>query len=217
MSEIFDEVDDDLRREKLNKLWQRYGNLILAGAVLIVLAVGGWRGYQYWETQKATAASSAFEAAATLAEQDKHAEAQAAFGTLVADGPQGYRTLAKLRIAADLAPRDQAAAVKLYDEIVADGSVPAENRQLAALRAAALLLDKSSYADMQKRLVSLTVPDGVYRHSAREYLALSAWRNNDAVAARQWIDMITTDEQTPTTLRQRVESLQALLPPAAKS
>jgi hypothetical protein len=48
-------------------------------------------------------------------------------------------------------------------------------------------------------------------------LALSAWRANDTAAARQWLDLIANDGETPSTLRSRAEALQALLPPVAKS
>ena len=79
MSDIFREVDEDVRRERLQQLWERHSNLIIALALLVVLGVGGWRGYEYWESQKAAEAGTAFEAAVALSEADKHAEAQAAF------------------------------------------------------------------------------------------------------------------------------------------
>ena len=63
MSELFSEIDEDLRREKLKKLWEQYSVFIVAGAILIIAAVGGWRGYQYWQAKQAAEAGSAFEAA----------------------------------------------------------------------------------------------------------------------------------------------------------
>ncbi len=106
--------------------------------------------------------------------------------------------------------------MKLYDEIAADRNVGAAEQDLATLRAAGLLVDTAPYADIKARLEPLTAPNRTYRHSARELLAVSAWRNKDMTAARQWIDTITTDLQSPQTLRSRMEALQALLPPAAK-
>lgn len=217
MSEIFDEVQEEIRREQLKRLWERFGILIVAVAFLIVAGVGGWRGYLYWEAKKAAEAGSQFEAAVTLSEQKKSAEAEAAFLKLAADAPQGYRTLAKFRAATELAPRDAQAAIKLYDEIVADRNAVASQQDLAALRAGSLLVDTAPYAEIARRLEPLTAANRTYRHSARELLAVSAWRNNDATAARRWIDVITTDQQTPQTLRSRVDALQALLPPSAKS
>ena len=217
MSEIFNEIDDELRREQLKKLWDKYSVYIVALAVLIVLGVGGWRGYEYYMTQKAYKASAAYDAAAALSDENKHAEAEAAFTALAADAPAGYRALARLRAAADASSRDPKAGVKLYDEISADAGVGANERALASVRAATLLLDTDSYDDMQKRLQAMAQPGGIYRHTARELLALSAWRNNNIAEARKWLDQIAEDGESPATLRSRAEALQAVLPPAAKS
>ena len=217
MSELFDEVDEEVRREQLKKLWDRYSIYIVAGALLIVAAVGGWRGYQYLEAQKAAEAGAAFDKAVELSEQNKHAEAETAFTELAAKAPSGYRTLARLRAAAEMANRDPKEAVKLYDEVAADRGVSATERDLAKVRAAALILETTSYPNMLSRLEAATAPGATFRHTARELLALSAWRANDAAATRQWLDMIANDGETPPTLRARAEALQALLPPVAKS
>jgi hypothetical protein len=217
VSELFNEVDEDLRREQLKKLWDRYSLVIIAIAILIVAGVGGWRGYSYLEAKKSAEAGAAFDRAVDLAEQNKHAEAEAAFTKLAAEAPSGYRTLARLRAASEASSRDPQAAVKLYDDIAADRSVAATEQDLAKIRAGALLLETAPYDGMLARLEPASTITGTYRHSARELLALSAWRANNAVATRQWLDMIANDGETPASLRTRAEALQALLPPAAKS
>lgn len=217
MSELFDEVDEEVRREQLKKLWDKYSLYIIAAAVLIVAAVGAWRGYQYLEAQKAAEASAAFEAAIELADQNKNAEAEAAFDKIATTAPSGYRILARLRAAGEAAARDSKAGAKMYDELAADRSIGAELQELARVRAAGLLVDTDSYPNMLQRLEAATKPDATFRHTARELLALSAWRANDTTAARQWLDMIAGDGETPSALRQRAEALQALLPPVAKS
>jgi hypothetical protein len=217
VSELFDEVDEEVRREQLKKLWERYSIYIIAGALVIIAAVGGWRGYQYLEAKKAAEAGAAFDKAVELSEANKHAEAEVAFTDLAAKAPSGYRMLARLRAAAEAANRDPKAAAKLYDDIAADRSVGAPERDLAKVRAAGLLLETTSYPDMLARLEPATSPGATFRHSARELLALSAWRANDTAAARQWLDLIANDGETPQSLRSRAEALQALLPPVAKS
>jgi len=217
VSELFDEVDEEVRRDQLKKLWDQYSIYIVALAILIIAAVGGWRGYQYLEAKKAAEAGAAFDRAAELADQNKHAEAEAAFADLAAKAPSGYRILARLRTAAEIAARDKAAAAKLFDDIAADSSVGAPERDLARIRAAQLLLESTTYPNMQQRLEPAAAKGGTFRHSARELLALSAWRANDATATRQWLDMIANDGDTPPGLRSRAEALQALLPPVAKS
>lgn len=217
MSELFDEVNEDVRREQLKKLWDRYSIYIVAGALLIIAGVGGWRGYQYLEGQKAAEAGAAFDKAVEFSDQNKHAEAEAAFNDLAAKAPGGYRLLARLRAAAEVANRDPQAAARMYDDIAADRSVGAPEQDLAKIRAAGLLMETASYPSMLQRLEPATVPGATYRHTARELLALSAWRANDTTAARKWLDLIANDGETPPSLRSRAEALQALLPPVAKS
>ncbi len=217
MSELFDEVNEEVRRDQLKKLWEQYSLFIVAAALLIIAAVGGWRGYEYLEAKKAAEAGDAFNKAVELSEQNKHAEAEAAFTGLAAKAPFGYRMLARFRAAAEAANRDPKAAAKMFDDLAADRSVGAEQQALARIRAAGLVLDTASYSEMLQRLQGDTAPEATFRHAARELLALSAFRANDASAARQWLDMISLDGETPPSLRSRAEALQALLPPVAKS
>jgi hypothetical protein len=217
VSELFDEVDEDVRRDQLKKLWEQYSIYIVAGAFLIIAAVGGWRGYQYLEAKKATEAGSAFDKAVELSEANKHSEAEAAFTDLAAKAPSGYRMLARLRAAAEVATRDPKAAAKLYDDIAADRSISVPEQDLAKVRAAGLLLETATYPTMLQRLETATAPGATFRHTARELLALSAWRASDMTAARQWLDIIANDGETPPSLRSRAEALQAMLPPVAKS
>ena len=217
MSELFDEVDEEVRREQLKKLWEKYSLFIIGAALLVIAAVGGWRGYQYLEAKKAAEIGDAFNKAAELSTQNKRAEAEAAFADLAAKAPSGYRMLARLRAAGEAADRDPKAAAKMFDDIAADRSVGTVEQALARIRAAGLLLDTASYNDVQQRLQSDAAPDATFRHAARELLALSAYRANDATAARKWLDMIEADNDTPPSLRSRAEALQALQPPVAKS
>jgi hypothetical protein len=196
VSELFDEVDEDVRRDQLKKVWDQYSIYIIAGAILIVAAVGGWRGYQYLEAKKAAEASAAFNQAVELSDANKHAEAEAAFNNLVANAPSGYRILSRLHAAAEVGAAEQ---------------------DIARIRAAGLLVDTAGYPDMLARLEPASAPGATFRHTARELLALSAWHANDMTAARRWLDVIAIDNETPAGLRSRAEALQALLPPVAKS
>lgn len=217
MADIFHEVDEEVRRERLQKLWDRYSIYLIALAVLIVAGIGGWRGYEYWQAKQAAEAGAKFEAALTLSEQGKHAEAEAAFAAIAAEAPVGYRVLARFRAAAELAQTKPADAVKAYDQIAADASLSETLQDLAALRAGMLLVDSAPLAELQKRLQPLTEPGRSFRASAREMLALSAWHNHDVTAARHYIDMMATDAETPPGARARAEVLSALIAAGGKS
>ena len=217
MSELYDEVDEEVRRDQLKKLWDRYSLYIVAAALLIVAAVGGWRGYQYLEAKKAAEAGEAFNRAVELSEKGEHAAAEKAFADLASKAPYGYRLLSRFHVAAEAAERDPKAAAKMFDDLAADSSIGAEQQELARIRAAGLLVDSATYPEMKQRLEPDTVPAATFRHSARELLALSAFRANDTSAARLWLDQISGDADAPPSLRSRAQALQALLPPVAKS
>ncbi len=216
MADIFQEVDEEVRREQFKRLWERYGNYIIAACVLVIAGVGAWRGYEWWETKRAAESGTAFERAVTLAEAGKPQEAEAAFAKLATDGTAGYRVLARLREAAELGQTDPKAAVKAYDEIAADRSNGQVMQDLATLRIGFLLVDTASYADMRTRLEPLTGAERPFRYSARELLALSGWKQGDMGAARQWADAIISDPQTPAGARSRAEVLSALIAASGK-
>lgn len=215
MSDIFQEVDEEVRREQLKKLWERYGNLAIAAALVVLVGVGAWRGYEWWEAKKAAESGAAFEAAMALAESGKRTEAEAAFGKIAADGTTGYRHLARLREAAELSQTDPKAAIAAYEKMAADGGAGPVLQDLAALRAGALLIDSGALAEAQRKLEPLAAAERPFRYTAREFLVLAAWRAGDAATAKRWSDTILTDALAPAGARLRVEQLMALGPAAS--
>jgi hypothetical protein len=208
VSDIFHEVDEEIRREQVKKLWDRYGILVVIAAVLIVAGVGGWRGYQWWQAKQSAEASVVYDAASELVEQGKAAEGEAAFAKLATDGTAGYRLLARLRAAG--AEKNPEAAVAAYDAIAKDPSVTATLQELAAVRAALLLVDTAPLAEVTTRLEPLTAAGSAFRHTARELLALASVKAGDPASARKWIDMILADADTPQSARARVDVLATL-------
>jgi hypothetical protein len=216
VTDIFQEVDEEVRREQLKKLWERYSAHLIAACILVVIGVGGWRGYEWWQARQAAQSGAAFEQAVTLAESGKHQEAAAAFAKLSADGTAGYRVLARLREAAELSTTDRKAAIAAYDAIAADNRTGQVVQDLAAVRSGLLLVDTAPYSEILQRLEPAAAPDRAFRHSAREILALSAWKTGDMSAARRWTEMIMGDPQTPPGSRSRAEMLSELIAASAK-
>jgi hypothetical protein len=216
LSDIFNEVDEEVRREQLAKLWKRYGNYVIAAVFLVVAGVAAWRGYDYWQNRLAGQNGAAYDAAAKLAEAGKHGEAETAFAKIAADGTPGYRMLARLRAASEIAAKDPKAAVTAYDSIAGETTGQPLVGELATIRAALLLADTAKLDEMTQRLEPLAQPSGAFRHTARELLALSAWRNGDTGAARRWADAAKNDPEAPSSVRSRMDVLASLVPDAAK-
>jgi hypothetical protein len=210
VSDIFQEVDEEVRREQLKKLWDRYGVYLIALAVLFIAGVAGWRGYDFWQSKKAAEFGAQFNAAAILSEQGKHDEAEKAFARIASEGTSGYRVLARMREAAELAERDPKAAVAAYDDLAASAATGQPLQDLAALRAGMILIDSAPLTEMTRRLEPLAGAGAPFRHSARELLAFAAWKAGDTAALRKWSQLVRDDTETPASLRSRVDVLMAL-------
>src|SRR5579859_5756556 len=204
MADIFREVDEDLRREHLKKLWDRYGSYVIILAILIVVGTAGWRLFEYWQESRAQATGDRFVAALKLAEQGKHDQAIAALTDLTKSGSGDYPVLAGFRVAAEKAAAgDTKGAVAEYDGIAGRSGVPALVRDLARIRAALLLVDTASLAELNSRIGDLAGTGNGWRQSAREILGLAAFRENDLTAARKYFSDIVADRETPSDLHQR--------------
>lgn len=211
MADIFNEVDEELRRERAMRFWSRYQFWIIGLAVLIVIGAGGWRFWEYQQRTAAEAAGNRFQAAIKLASEGKNKEAQAAFEEIAKSGPSGYAMLAKFRAANQVGKADREAAIKLYDEVAANASAAPLLRDAARLRAGILLVDSGKLDEVKKRLDPLATQASAYRATAREMLALTAINAGDYKAASVWLDMIISDAQAPQSTRQRAIQLQSLV------
>ncbi|MCO5145588.1 MAG: tetratricopeptide repeat protein [Aquamicrobium sp.] len=209
---FFREVDQELRQDQAKALWDRYGTAIIAAAVAVVLATAAWVGWDCWTQSRADASGDAYLQALELARDGKTEEARAALAALEADGYGAYPVLAHMRSATLLAEAgDHAGAVAGFDSVAADGAIPPSLREMARLRAGLLLVDHGSYADVASRVETLTAETSPLRHSAREALALAAWKEGRMADAATLFDQIVDDEGAPQNLRQRATLMSELI------
>jgi hypothetical protein len=209
MSDIFHEVDEDVRRDKAAELWRRYQTPILILAVLIVAATGAWSYYQTNRQKAAEAANARYEAAVALANDGKAKEAAAAFDALVKDGPKGYAALARIR-AAELR-EDKAQALQELNAIAEDKNVDKLNQEVALLRAALIILDGGDRQQMERALGPMMTSNDAFRFSAQEWNGLDALANNDFDEAERVFDILLSDRDAPQSMRQRAAAYRGLL------
>ena len=128
MADIFDEIDEDLKRDHMQLLWARYGKIVIAAVLAIVLLVAARQGYTTWQTSRAEASASAYQQA--LQSNDVVGALEAQLGQLSA----GYKMLAQFQIAAEhAASGDFVAAEARYLRLASDGSVDPLYQQAATL------------------------------------------------------------------------------------
>jgi hypothetical protein len=204
MPDIFDEVEQDLRRARYEALFNKYWPLAATVAAIIVVVVGGWRFYDWRQAQQAAAAGARFEQALRVAGTDA-AEADRLLASLASEAPSGYRILARFRQATQLAATDPRAAAQAFDRLAEDQGIGALFQDLARIRAAYLLIDLADPAEVTRRVEPVAAPGRGFRHSARELLAMAALKAGDRQGVERWVKAIQDDRESPQGVRGRAE------------
>jgi hypothetical protein len=200
------EVEEELRRERMEKLWQRYNGLIIAGVALIILGVAG---YKYLEKRRITAAETAgaeYTAAQDLSDDKKKTEAEEAFKKIADSGSYGYAALAKLQLAGALAKDGKTdEAVAAFDSLANASGSDNLLKSFAQLQASSLRLPDADYAEMQNRLTPLAGDDAPFGQSARELLGIAAYKAKKYDEARKYLEPLLIDPNSPQALQDRVK------------
>lgn len=182
MSDIFNEIEEDIRRERLDKFWEQYGSRVIALLVTIVVSVAG---YLWWgeATERRNAAiSDEYLAATELLTSGDEAAGMAALEEIIANRAGGYVVLASMQRAAQLAADGKTdEAVNAYDAIRSSNKTEDVLGQLAAIKAGWLLVESEDYTSMKARLgdIAYAEEEGPWAAAAIEILAYSAVREEN--------------------------------------
>jgi len=208
---IFSEIDEELRSDRMNSLWRRFGPWLIGAAVLVVILVGANEGWRWFKNDQAARSSDQFYAAMDLLDNNQRDAASAAFDQAIETSSGQYPLLAKFVKASVLADEGKIEeAVAAYDVLATTGN-NTRIRELALLMAAGLLVDSADIVGIQTRLAGLMAPGNPFQGSARELLGLAYYKSGDLKAAQNEFAEVIANPNTPVELLNRVQLLQAQL------
>jgi hypothetical protein len=208
VSDIFREVDEDLRQERYAKLWSRFGKYVIGAIVLVVVVAAVVIAWQNIVESRRQAEGERFSEALVMAREGAAEQAATAFNRLAENSGSGYRALARLQAAAALVRAGNTAeAVSVYDQLATDGAVDRILRDLGALLAAMHSFDEASNEEMLQRLGPLVLDSNAWRYSAREMQALVMVRAGDVAQARTLLEALVDDSEAPSGIRSRAAEL----------
>ncbi|MEM7729136.1 MAG: tetratricopeptide repeat protein [Pseudomonadota bacterium] len=211
MVDFISEVEEELRKDDYNKFLRRFGPLILAALVAIVLAVAyvEWRDYDRDRT--ARAASLSYLEAADMLQEGRPDDARRAFLALADVAPDGYAGLSLLRAAIISAEQgNPAEAVRLYDAASARFDLD-RHAELAALKAAYIVANNGDWADAEQRASRLAGEGQPYEFLARELLATALVNQGQTEAARAEFAYLDTVPGVPDTVARRAQQVLVLM------
>lgn len=210
MSDIFQEVEEDVRKERYEQLWKKYGNYVIAAAVVLVIVVGGYQAWSAYDTNQRQAVSDQFEAALIVAQSGKAADAEAQFAELSESGYTGYATLSKFNLAGVyLAQGKRDPAVALLRELTESSDDVVSS--VARLRLAWLEADARPRTEIQTILEPLTAAENPWRFAAAEVLAYSELKSGSRPQAENDFLNLSQEPLAPPGLRQRASAILAYL------
>ncbi|MBO0738608.1 MAG: tetratricopeptide repeat protein [Alphaproteobacteria bacterium] len=211
MSDIFREIDEELRRDNLLKLWSRYRRYILALAALVLVIAGGimaWRNYQLSQRH---AQSARYASALTLIREGKEAEAAKVFDAIARENG-GYATLALFEKAELLGKSgDHKAAAAAYDRIASAGGLDPVFRDAATLLSVMYSMPQGDPHAAIDRLAPMTAAGNPWRPTALELTALARLQSGDKGSATELYKRLADDPTVPQAMRARAAEMATAL------
>jgi hypothetical protein len=209
LSDIFHEVEEEVRRERLEKIWKQYGDYIIAGAAVIIIAAAGFVLWQRYQENRRATASAEYDAAVQLAGSNPRA-AMGAFERIAATAPSGYATLARFAEADTLLILGERNKAVAMFESLSNGDESLIG-SAARLRAAWLIADSAPRSTIEKLLSPLVQPTSPWRFAANEVLAYADYREGGYAKAQQEFDALAAEPNAPRALKTRASSMASLI------
>lgn len=208
---LFREVDEELRRDQLKKLWEQYGTYFVAAAALLVVGVGG---NQWWQGRRIAAAEAAgakFEDALDLVQTGKMEDAKKSLSAIADGRRDAYATLARLTLAEEDAKSGKSAEAATAYESVAKDAPDQLLKDFARLQYVALKIDSADFTEVKNRLNDLIGDKSPWRYMARELWGVAALRAGNVDEARQVLAPLSADPRAPSAVRERAEAMMGMV------
>ncbi|MBC6404465.1 MAG: tetratricopeptide repeat protein [Rhodospirillales bacterium] len=209
MSDVFREIEEDLRRERLKHLATRFGPYVAGVAILAIAVVGGYAYFQSWQQDRREEAGNIFVAALNEARAGDVAKALETLDGEANADDGGYGILAAFAAAGIRSGNgEEQAAIAGWRLLAADSAVGRPLRDAATLLAAMHAMNRDEApADLEAELAPLAGSGRPLSYLARELTALLALSQGDEVRAKEILTALVEDPQIPAGLRGRVSQL----------
>ena len=206
MSEpLEDEVNEELRRQQLKSIWDRFGVYIIGFAVLIILSVGGNEIINHLNNRVSQRESNAFDNALNLIEKGNDS---AGLDQLIklTEGKTGYKGLALFKLSSEsLTNGNYQEAVDYLKKASLDKTLTNNLRVFAKIKAGLILVDNGSFSEVDVLLKEVIESGGPFSFHAKEILALALIKNGRDLEAQEIFQEIVNDASAPPVLARRAE------------
>ncbi|MEQ9487550.1 MAG: tetratricopeptide repeat protein [Alphaproteobacteria bacterium] len=212
MAEILREIDEELRQDQLKVIWRKHGTAIVAVVLAVVIAIGGFQGWKYWEAKKRQEDATAYAIALDIAAEGDANGAVNQLTTSAEDASDGYKLLMHFQAAALKAEEgDAEGAIADYEKIAATAGIDDVYRDLATVLLIMRRAETGNTEGLLDRLAPLAEDGRPFRYTAREVAASIALEAGKLDEARAHLTRITDDLTAPQGARGRAAEILAAI------
>jgi len=206
MSNLFNEIDEDLRQEKLKSLWARYRNAIFAAIIIIAIILISSESYKYWTKSKIEKSGIIFSQLIENIEGNNIEGAETDIKELMLNGTNEYQNYAMILNADILVGQNQLnTAEDAYEDIIENSR--GLLKEIAQLKLAYLKIDTSSYAEINDLLSNLLLEESLLYLFATEALAISAYKEDSYELGIKHAQKIIDSKRTTTGMYDRANMM----------
>lgn len=206
MADIFDEINEELKQDRITALWQRYSKYVIGFVVMVVAGISLTQGYSYYAQQRDARSADVFFNA--VLSDDVAGTLEAARKEL----SDGYVLLAEFRLAAALTENEQAAeAEQHYLSIAERDDIQQIYRDIALLLSVMQAPESTQASALQTRLDPLISSVSPLKGLALEQAAALDVRRGNKAAAIEKLNELVTLTEIPASLRQRASQILTVL------
>lgn len=202
MADIFDEIDEELKKDRAELLWARYGKYVIGACLAVVLAIVGHQGYSIYSAKQIEKAADLYHTSL------KADDVISSLNNNIDELTDGYQMLARFQIAAaEARAGDYVAAQASYSALAEDKNIAPLYRQFAQLLSVMNAPADSSVQSLQDRLAPLISAAGTWQGLALEQSASLDLQIGKIDAAKTKLEQIVKLTEIPQSLRQRAQRM----------
>lgn len=206
------EVVDEVKNEELQKIWNKYGLLIIIGIAFILTLTISFESIRNWQQKKSQELSNAYSVALSLQNQGRFDESLGIYNTLAEKSSGIYADLAKMQIANVYLEQDRKDdAMAVLQAMIDDANTSSQMRDLAALKLASYKLDSNASADEIAKLLQPLLTNEKDSDVAHELLAMLYLREKNFEQAKIEYEKIATSAEASDNMKTRARDMINLL------
>lgn len=212
------EIDEDLKNEKLKKIWDKYGLFIILSVIILVSAAVSIETFKSWNEKRNQEFSNAYAYALNLQNQGRYAEALDILSNMEKSKRGVYSDIAQIQMAnIKLEQGKTEEAIAILDNAAKNEDFNQQIREIATIKLASYKLDYAPTEELQKMLQPFVETQGTWTNVAKELLAMLAIREGDFTKSRELYQQISVAENTPEALKTRALDMLNVLEESPKN